>query len=262
MSAHMESEGTSSSERAASSVERGAWRMRRERGHSSRFHAPRSTLHVLLPLLLLATPAPAAQPANEPAKPDCWFYYTNDVNEDIPLSIHIVRVERAHRDFEFCTTLGKSNTTFGMGIVSEQVKSLPPGCGEPLAAINGDFDEKSKVYMGRPRDVQVHFGEVVSTPAGYSCFWTDPDGSPHMTNVFSRFRVIWADDKTTPIGLNQFREDDAAVLYTSIVGHSTRTVGGPILFSKTQARDRGCRCGSARSIRPESAPSAPRGTPL
>ena len=168
----------------------------------------------------------AAQAAtNEPAKPERWFYYTNDVNENVPLSIHIVRIDRAHHDFEFCTTLGKSNT-LGMEVVSEQVKSLPADCGQPLAAINGDFYEKSKTYMGRPRDVQIRLGEVISTPAGHTSFWMDPDGSPHMTNVFSRFRVIWPDGKTTPIGLNQLREDDAAVLYTSVTGTSTRTAGG------------------------------------
>src|SRR5438270_6244702 len=54
----------------------------------------------------------------------------------------------------------------------------------------------------------------------------DAQGQPHMTNVFSRFRVIWPNGKTTPIGLNQLREDDAAVLYTSVTGPSTRTSGG------------------------------------
>ena len=166
-----------------------------------------------------------AQVTNEPAKPERWFYYTNDVNEEVPLSVHVVRIDRAHHDFEFCTTLGKGNT-LGMEVVSEQVKSLPAECGQPLAAINGDFYEKSKIYMGRPRDVQIHLGEVISTPAGHTSFWMDADGSPHMTNVFSRFRVIWPDGKTTPIGLNQLREDDAAVLYTSVTGTSTRTVGG------------------------------------
>lgn len=156
---------------------------------------------------------------------DRWFSYTNQVNEEIPLSIHLVRIERAHHDFEFCTTLGKGST-LGMTIVSDQVKGLPPECGQPLAAINGDFYEKSEKYLGRPRDVQVHLGEVISTPAGHACFWMDPDGAAHMTNVSSRFRVRWADGTITPIGLNQMREDDAAVLYTSVTGNSTRTSGG------------------------------------
>lgn len=161
----------------------------------------------------------------ESGKPDRWFSYTNVVNEEIPLSIHVVRIERAHHDFEFCTTLGKGST-LGMAVVSEQVKAMPPECGQALAAINGDFYEKSEKYLGRARDVQVQMGQVISTPAGHSCFWMDPDGTAHMTNVFSRFRIQWPDGKTTPIGLNQLREDDAAVLYTSVTGASTRTSGG------------------------------------
>jgi hypothetical protein len=113
-----------------------------------------------------------------------------------------------------------------MAIVSDQVKSLPSECGQPLAAINGDFYEKSEKYLGRPRDLQIHCGEVISSPAGHTCFWMDPDGTLHMTNVFSRFSVTWPDGKATPIGLNQLREDDTAVLYTSVTGTSTRTVGG------------------------------------
>jgi hypothetical protein len=176
-------------------------------------------------LLLGIGPARAGESSSEPARSERWFLYTNDIIEEVPLSIHVVRVERSHQDFEFCTTLGKGST-LGMAFVSEHVKSLPPECGQPLAAINGDFYEKSQKYLGRPRDVQVRFGEVISSPAGHTCFWMDADGAPHMTNVFSRFRVIWADGKTTPIGLNQLREDDAAVLYTSVTGTSTRTTGG------------------------------------
>jgi hypothetical protein len=170
-------------------------------------------------------PTLGGQITNESPKQERWFQYTNDINEDVPLSIHLVRVERSRHDFEFCTTLGKGNT-LGMAIVSDQVKLLPPECGQPLAAINGDFYEKSEKYLGRARDVQIHFGEVISTPAGHTCFWMDAEGTPHMTNVFSRFRVTWTDGKATPIGLNQLREDDAAVLYTSVTGTSTRTVGG------------------------------------
>lgn len=183
------------------------------------------SIGLLFCLLTGSWPLLSGQATNELAKPERWFYYTNDVDENVPLSVHVVRVELSHHDFEFCATLGKSNV-LGMSIVSEQVKSLPPGCGQPLAAINGDFYEKSERYLGRPRDVEVHLGEVISCPAGHTCFWMDAEGTPHMTNVFSRFRVIWADGKTTPIGLNQLREDGAAVLYTSVVGTSTRTTNG------------------------------------
>jgi hypothetical protein len=184
-----------------------------------------------VPCLVLAAPT-----TNEPAKQERWFQYTNDVNEEVPLSIHVVRVERSHHDFEFCTTLGKGNS-LGMAIVSEQVKLMPPDCGQPLAAINGDFYEKSEKYLGRARDVQIHLGEVISTPAGHTCFWMDPDGVPHMTNVFSRFRVIWADGKITPIGLNQVREDEEAVLYTAVTGTSTRTTGGIDLILERSTND-------------------------
>src|SRR5690348_10469001 len=139
------------------------------------------------PVLLLgclacwcSAPRVACSATNEPAKPDRWFFYTNDVNEDIPLSLHVIRIEHSHHDFEFCTTLGKGKA-FGMEVVSDQVKSLPADCGQPLAAINGDFYDKNKTYPGRPRDVQIYLGEVVSSPAGHTSFWMSPDGVPHMT---------------------------------------------------------------------------------
>jgi hypothetical protein len=171
--------------------------------------------------------APSA--TNETQKGERWFYYTNDINEDVPLSIHVVRIERSHHDFEFCTTLGKG-TNLGMAIVSEQIKAMPSSCGQPLAAINGDFYEKSEKYLGRPRDVQIFCGEVISSPAGHACFWMDAQDRPHMTNVFSKFRVIWPDGKNTAIGLNQLRDDDAAVLYTAVTGASTRTTSGTELI--------------------------------
>jgi hypothetical protein len=126
---------------------------------------------------------------------------------------------------EFCTALGKGNV-IGMGIVSDQVKSLGSSHGRPLAAINGDFYEKREKEEGRPRDLQIRFGEVISTPAGHTCFWIGPDGAPRMTNILSRFRVSLADGASTAIGLNQYRDDKAAVLYTSVFGSSTRTSGG------------------------------------
>lgn len=166
-----------------------------------------------------------AASTNEPVKPNHPCRYTNEIVADMPWSIHIVEFDRGRRDFELCTTLGKGDV-IGMGTVSEQIKSLPRECGEPLAAINGDFYEKSEKQEGRARDLQIRFGEVTSGPAGHTCFWVAPDGTPQMTNVFSRFRVIWTDGKTTSIGLNQLREEDSAVLYTSVFGASTRTTGG------------------------------------
>jgi hypothetical protein len=175
--------------------------------------------------LALSVSLPAAASTNETIKPDRGFLYTNEVVEDMPWSIHIIQIERGRHDFEFCTTLGKGDV-IGMGTVSEQVKSVPRAHGQPLAAINGDFYEKKEKVEGRPRDLQIRFGEVVTSPAGHDCFWIAPDGTPQMTNVSSLFRVIWAGGTTTPIGLNQIRGDDSAVLYTAVYGASTRTAGG------------------------------------
>ena len=114
-----------------------------------------------------------------------------------------------------------------MATVSEQLqRHCGPEWGQPLAAINGDFYGKGGVYQGRPRDVQIRLGELISSPAGHTCFWMDPAGQPRMTNVFSRFQATWPDGTTTAFGLNEDRETDSAVLYTSAVGVSTRTAGG------------------------------------
>ena len=175
---------------------------------------------------------------SEPARAERWFHYTNEVIDEIPWSIHVVKLDRTSRDFEFVSTLGQG-TVFGMGTVSEQLKLLPRDLGQPIAAINGDFYDKSEKYQGRPRDLQIYCGEVVSSPAGHTCFWMAPDGSPQMTNVYSRFRVNWPDGKSTPIGLNQAREEDAAVLFTSAVGASTRTTGGVELILEGETNSSG-----------------------
>jgi hypothetical protein len=143
----------------------------------------------------------------------------------VPWSIHIVKIDRSRADLRFGTTLG-GGEVFGMGIVSEQVKTLPAGTGRPLAAINGDFYEKVGAYPGRPRDLQIRDGEVLTHPTGHTCFWLDPEGNPHMTNIVSQFRVIWPNAGSTPFGLNVQRTNGLAVLYTARMGASTLTAGG------------------------------------
>jgi len=167
----------------------------------------------------------AGDAANVVAKPDRPLSYFNDVDPKVPWSIHVVRIERSHPELRFCTTLGDGQV-LGMSTVPEQLKSLPSELGQPVAAINGDFFEKSKDYAGCPRDLQIREGEVVSDPAGHSCFWIDAQGNPRMTNVFSRFRVVWPNGKATPAGLNRQRTNNAVMLYTSVIGKSTRTSGG------------------------------------
>jgi len=171
---------------------------------------------------VLALPACAAENGSRPDRPLAYF---NDVDPKVPWSIHVVKIDRAHPELRFCTTLGDGQI-LGMSTVSEQLKSLPPGLGQPLAAINGDYYEKSKDYAGCPRDLQICQGEVVSNPTGHNCFWIDAQGNPRMTNVWSRFRVVWPNGTETPMGLNRERTNHEAMLYTAVIGKSTRTTGG------------------------------------
>lgn len=153
------------------------------------------------------------------------FYYTNDANPDIPMSVHIVKIERSHPELFFTTTLGRGNV-MGMETVPDQVQTLAPALGRPIAAINGDFYDKTPNYLGRPRNVQIRQGELVSSPSGHCAFWLDPAGAPHMTNVFSRFAIVWPNGRTNILGLNEARSNNCVVLYTAAMGPSTHTTGG------------------------------------
>jgi hypothetical protein len=173
----------------------------------------------------IAATAAANSLQQEPARPTRGFTYLNDKDPTVPWSVHVVKVERAHAGIGLCTTFGNGDV-LGMRTVSEQVKLLPPEAGLPVAAVNGDFYTSSANYLGRPRNIQIRLGELVSGPSGHTAFWLDAAGNPHMTNVQSRFRVLWPDGTATPFGLNEERGSGAAVLYTSVIGTSTRTRGG------------------------------------
>jgi hypothetical protein len=139
--------------------------------------------------------------------------------------VHIVKVARAQAGLAWHTTLGK-NGMFGMATLSEQLRVWPAELGRPVAAVNGDFYERIQGYEGRPRDLQIHRGELVTDPAGHAVFWIAADGQPRLTNIVSRFRIEWADGTSTPFGLNTTRPDNAVVLYTARLGPSTHTAGG------------------------------------
>jgi hypothetical protein len=175
--------------------------------------------------LLCSRTVAGGEATNGPARPERIISYTNVVDPSVPWSIHVVKVDFSQRDLRFCTTLGGGDI-FGMEIVSEQIKTLPRELGQPLAAINGDFYDESQDFPVRPRDVQIRQGELVTHPAGHTSFWIDPEGKPRMTNIVSRFRVVWPDGKETPFGLNVQREEDAVVLYTVAAGKSTPTKAG------------------------------------
>jgi hypothetical protein len=156
---------------------------------------------------------------------DRGYSYIHEEVASIPLSIHIFKLERGRKDFELATTLG-TGKTLGMATVSEQIKAIPHREGQPIAAINGDFYYNREPYPGDPRDLQIRNGELISAPKGHACFWVDERGSPHMTNIESRFKIEWPNGKITPFGLNEERDADQVVLYTSAIGSSTRTFSG------------------------------------
>jgi hypothetical protein len=157
---------------------------------------------------------------------------------DGPLSVHVLRIDRTRRGWEWTTALAEGRV-YGLSPVTKMVRMTANWlAARPVAAINGDwFEIAPGNYQGDPRGVQIVEGELVSAPAPHTCFWVDAKGKLQMGVVESRLRVAWPDGKTeTAIGLNEHRPEDGAVLYTPALGHhpsdlrpanqSTRTVDG------------------------------------
>jgi large repetitive protein len=181
--------------------------------------------------LLVLTAASSVRAGNAthpaPAKSDRGFQYLHDTVPAVPWSIHMVKIDRAHADLELYATLGQGGVQ-GMATVPDMIKLLPPAWGRVLAAINGDFFHNRDEYPGDPQGLLIRNGELVSAPsAARSCFWIDARRELHLTNMVSKFSVTWPDGTQTPFGLNEERASDAAVLYTTAVGPSTRTSSGP-----------------------------------
>jgi hypothetical protein len=152
--------------------------------------------------------------------------YFHDTVRSVPWSMHVVKISRSRRDLELHSMIGNGDT-FAMATVSDQIKRLPPTWGKPVAAVNGDLYNIHKDYPGDPEGLQIMHGELVSGPStSRVCFWLDSEGNPHRDDVRSRFQLTWPDGSATPFGLNEARAEDAAVLYTAVVGATTRAHGG------------------------------------
>ena len=164
------------------------------------------------------SPHPAARAAP-------GFYYNHDTIPAGPWSIHIVKVDRVNHDFEIQTTLARG-ASFGSSALSDQIRLLPREVGRPVAGINGDYFRREDPYLGDPQGLQIMRGELVSGPCDWTCFWIDPQGTPHMDKVVPDFQVTWPNGEKTPFGLNEPRSRNEAVLYTRAVGRSTQTTGG------------------------------------
>ncbi len=138
-----------------------------------------------------------------------------------PLSIHIARLDRARREFDVITTLGREKIQ-GLRTLSEQAASVSPAIGQPLAAVNGSFFVLDPgPYQGVPGGLQILNGGLVTAPDGHS-FWTEPDGQLRIDTVYTEFEVIWPGGEKTPMGLNQPPKPDGVTLFTPIFGDSTQ----------------------------------------
>src|SRR3989442_7040542 len=182
---------------------------------------------VLIPVVGFATASvsvaiPGSEPGSE-QEAEPGIFYKNDRFPEVPWSIHIVKVERNHREFDFVTTKAK-DTVLGLSTLTEQIKSIPPEAGTPTVAINGDFYKTERErYPGDPRGLLIIRGELVSSPIDRACMWLDTEGNPRMTNVISRFTATWPSGESVPMGLNEDPSAFPATLFTPRLGPSTGT---------------------------------------
>jgi len=153
------------------------------------------------------------------------FSYRNDQRQDPTWSVHVFKFDRSRKDLFLTSTTGLPDR-IGMSTVAEQIQTLPASWGTPIAAVNGDFYTTEDDYRGDPRDVQIRNGELISAPAGNASFWMDAAGEPRTANVESNLRVRWPDGSYHPLGLNELRDSEMVVLYSSAIGRSTRSSGG------------------------------------
>jgi hypothetical protein len=177
-------------------------------------------------LFLAATPAvaqPALRPDYRPVVPglDYAHMQMKSWGRGEPWSIHIARLDRSQKDLQIVSTLAR-NASFGLASISAQAKSIPKTTGLPLVAINTDFCIlKRDPYQGTPRGLQITQGHFISPPYAYS-FWVNEDGGMFLGNVASKLSATLLGGKTFPIGLNHRCGANQAVLFTSMIGKSTR----------------------------------------
>ncbi len=163
-------------------------------------------------------------------------YYHERIG-NAPWSIHIMKVSRSRATFQLGITLAQDHI-YGLAPMTEQIENLGTSSGRPVAAINGDFFHiRPGPYQGDPLGLQIIGGELVSSPTGAS-FWVGKDGSLHMGEVEAEFQVTGPDGFVSPCGLNEKRQARAAVLYTPMIGDSTRTEGGLELLLEPVADSR------------------------
>jgi exopolysaccharide biosynthesis protein len=170
--------------------------------------------------------ADAPDPAS--AVPDLGpgVVYRHVVDKAIPLSIHVLEVERGRPDLLIMGSVGQALK--GKESVPKMAAALV-GRGKPIAAINGGFFEISKqpLFYGVTSGLSILDGELVRGPKTTSlCF--DAAGNPSIRKVPAKFRVVWPDGSETPFGLNSPTSDyessvrsSDVVLFTPRFGSAT-----------------------------------------
>jgi hypothetical protein len=207
-----------------------------ERGDVAAVVRPRPAgrrLSLGLSLGLCLAPLAGRAALGQPLWHEAGVDYFCDLNSRLPLAVHIVRIDRAQKDLEFHTTLG-GNDQIGMAVLSEQAGFIPRQAGRPVAAINGDFFNFERPFVGAPMTLQIlRGGELVSAPGlDRAFFYLDARGEPHLTNALTGFSVTWPNGKITPIGLNQVPETGQAVLYTRVAGSNSRVEGTDLILER------------------------------
>lgn len=151
--------------------------------------------------------------------------YTNERIATGPWSIHVVRASRESGQFGFVSVHARQSA-LGLATLSQQVKSVPAKIGIPVGAVNGDFYQRDRAYAGDPRGLQVVDGEMLSAPIGGVAFCIDAQGQLQASSVHPRFELTWVGGSLTNLGFNEDRKSTEVVLYTPMLGSSTRTTGG------------------------------------
>ncbi len=169
--------------------------------------------------------ARAGDSESREAKSEPGVAYSNDRVARVPWSIHVVKIDRSRKDLTFFSAHARDKV-LGVSLISEQARAIPREIGKAIAGVNGDFYSRDNpMYAGDPRGLQIVNGELISAPDTV-CVWFDLKGNPHLDEVKGDFQVTWPDGRKTPIGLNQQRLPNLAVLYTPTYGPSTRAIGG------------------------------------
>jgi hypothetical protein len=166
----------------------------------------------------------AARELTDAAGPIPGVTYTNIMVEEVPWSIHLVRLERNNGAL-LLETRHANGGAIGMSPLSAQATGAGAEAEWPLAAVNGGFYTRMGPFAGYPRGLQIVGSELLSSPSGAASFWIDVLGEPHLDRITSQFEIVWPDGRKTPFGLNGECDQENIQLYTSAAGTNTHTAG-------------------------------------